>query len=130
MGWLRRAFAEDPSCVAGGLAHLRQSISPFSLMNLETADQNNFAAMVNTEFMIVTGGGPVPMVLEEVRLLGHRRAGATREPFALTFCAKGGEILPQATYPVTHPQLGGFDLFLVPVGRATGGGVHHEAIFT
>lgn len=100
------------------------------MMNLESASQGDFASSLATPFAFQAGETLVTMSLEEVRPLGHRRSGATRDPFALLFCAKGGEILPQATYPVNHAQLGRFELFIVPVGRAIGGGVHHEAILT
>lgn len=130
IGGLKRALAKDPPCAVWEFAHLRQSNFPISLLNLETADPDDFASAIGTPFEVTAGDLAVPMELVEVRLLGHRRDGAIREPFALLFRAESGQILPQATYPVNHPELGGFDLFIVPVGRAAEGGVNYEAVFT
>ena len=99
-------------------------------MNLETAKIEDFTPAVGTEFHFLSADGVVAMELEEIRPLGHQRAGAIREPFALLFRSLNAEILPQSTYPVSHPSMGDFGIFIVPVGRAAGGGTHHEAIFT
>lgn len=100
-------------------------------MNLEFAQIDDFSPALGTEFSVAAGGVTLPLKLEEVRLLGHQRIGAKRQPFALLFRSpKGVTILPQATYSISHPDLGGTEIFMVPVGLADGGGVLYEAVFT
>jgi hypothetical protein len=38
-------------------------------------------------------------------------------------------VLPQRIYHLEHPEVGGFDLFLVPVGP-NAQGMQYEAVFT
>lgn len=51
-----------------------------------------------------------------------------RQQFSLFFIGTPGEILPQRIYPLSHPQLGTLEIFLVPVGR-TEEGTQYEAVF-
>jgi hypothetical protein len=37
-------------------------------------------------------------------------------------------VLPQATYPVEHDELGRMEIFLVPIGP-DGSGMRYEAVF-
>jgi hypothetical protein len=54
--------------------------------------------------------------------------GVHRAPFSLVFAGPAEPILPQRTWPLEHPELGRFELFLVPVGRDAAG-VRYEAVF-
>jgi hypothetical protein len=56
------------------------------------------------------------------------RAGLRPRPFSLLFSGPAAESLPQGTYRVWHPELGTFELFLVPVGPFEEGG-RFEAVF-
>ncbi len=49
--------------------------------------------------------------------------------FSVIFSSSETEVYEQGVYPVSHPELGTFELFLVPV-YGDDKGVHYEAIFT
>jgi hypothetical protein len=87
----------------------------------------DFATRIDDDFRIATPGGAVELKLVEVRSFGQalRQGGA----FALTFLSPPGPFLPQAIYPLDHPILGTFELFLVPIGPKDGGN-SYEAVFT
>ena len=69
------------------------------------------------------------LTLTGVRALGAGSHGS-REPFALDFRGPAGApALAQMTYRLEHEQLGGQEIYLVPVG-ATAEGADYEAIFT
>jgi hypothetical protein len=53
---------------------------------------------------------------------------AQREPFSIVFRASKGAALPQQIYHLEHEQMGGFDVFLVPIGMDKDG-LRCEAIF-
>jgi uncharacterized protein DUF6916 len=50
-------------------------------------------------------------------------------PFSILFRGPETPILPQRSYPIEHPALGRFDVFLVPLG-ADDRGARYEAAFT
>jgi hypothetical protein len=54
--------------------------------------------------------------------------GQARLQFSLVFRGPVSPVLPQHTYPVTHPDLGELDLFLVALGP-DGEGMRYEAAF-
>ena len=49
-------------------------------------------------------------------------------PFSLVFQGPNIPPLPQRIYRLEHPELGALDVFLVPIGQATGG-MRYEAVF-
>jgi hypothetical protein len=61
----------------------------------------------------VVGGGANPQQYENFSLLFH---GAQSQP------------LGQGTYSFEHPQIGSFDLFIVPIA-AENGQLHYQAVF-
>ena len=52
-----------------------------------------------------------------------------RTPFSLEFRDVARDHVPQQTVPIEHPELGAFDLFVVPLGPGPEG-MRYEAIFT
>lgn len=50
------------------------------------------------------------------------------EQFSILFHGPAEPMLPQQTYTIEHPQMGNFDLFLVPIG-ADQEKVQYEAVF-
>jgi hypothetical protein len=52
-----------------------------------------------------------------------------RTPFSLEFIHEAQDHIPQQTVAVEHPQMGAFDLFVVPLGSGPGG-MRYQAIFT
>jgi hypothetical protein len=57
-------------------------------------------------------------------------ASIDRVPFSLIFHAPGGELHPQGTFTVRHPQLGELAIFLVPLGAQQDGAIAYEAVFS
>jgi hypothetical protein len=88
---------------------------------------DDFEPQIASDFRFGTRAGELSLTLVEVRRLGKavREGGA----FSLTFLSASGPSLPQATYPVTHPVIGDFGLFVVPLGPKDGRN-SYEAVFT
>ncbi len=43
---------------------------------------------------------------------------ASEHRFSLMFLGRGDEPITQGSYPMRHPEIGPFELFIVPVGGA------------
>jgi hypothetical protein len=87
----------------------------------------DFTPLVGASFDMQTEAGVVPLRLAKVDPAGNSgRAGGA---FSLIFVAPKGPWLRQAIYPLTHPNLGTTEIFLVPVGP-TGDGNGYQAVFT
>jgi hypothetical protein len=87
----------------------------------------DFTPHLDAIFDVQVAGGVVPMKLVKVHPAGDSgRAGGA---FSLIFAAPKGPWLPQGVYPVQHPVLGVMEIFLVPVGPASGGN-GYQAVFT
>ena len=97
---------------------------------LETVTADDFTPHVGAVFTLHTGdGGELPFTLSDVRNLGLPGAtGKGRLPFALEFDGPPEVPLPQHIYPLTHPEMGSLEIFLVPVG-ANADKRMYEAIF-
>ncbi len=54
--------------------------------------------------------------------------GTPRQQFSLVFTAPPTPLLPQATWRLTHADLGSFETFLVPLGSA-GEAMRYEAVY-
>jgi len=79
------------------------------------------------DFTLAAASGEFVLKLTGVRHLGAAlRAGGA---FSLTFTTPPGPFLPQAIYPITHPELGTVELFIVPLGPKDGAN-RYEVIFT
>jgi hypothetical protein len=89
-----------------------------------------FSAHRGTSFRVLgTGDDSVELRLTSVDEL-PRQVGAPRaEPFSLIFIGPRSPQLPQRTYRLKHGVLGELEIFLVPVGYDTEGGVLYEAVF-
>jgi hypothetical protein len=103
---------------------------------LESFDRDTFAGRVGERFRLdLDGAGTLELELVEFTDLSPRSAGprrpdgTRRSPFSLEFRGPRDPVLPQRIYRLEHEALGGFDLFLVPVGRDQAG-TRYEAIFT
>ena len=94
--------------------------------DLATLRLEDFTGHLDAIFEMRTSDGAVPLKLVEAVAGGQsRRAGGA---FSLVFVAPTGPFLPQASYPVQHPTLGMMEIFLVPIGPASGGN-GYQAIF-
>jgi len=94
--------------------------------NVRILTVDDFEPRLQQEFHL-QAPNELTLKLVEVRRLGQamREGGA----FSLLFVSARGAFLPQATYELTHPELGTLELFIVPVGPAAGGN-GYEAVFT
>jgi hypothetical protein len=71
------------------------------------------------------GGEPLELVLSSCDQSAHARPD--HPAFALLFHAAGPDHLPQQIFTLSHPDLGDFDLFLVPLGPE-GDRMRYEAV--
>lgn len=101
---------------------------------LAGATRETFAPHVGTTFALRAArpDGPateVDLVLEEATAAPAPTGDRGRPPFSLVFRGPAEPLLPQATYPLGHEQLGDFEIFLVPIGRDASA-ARYEAVFT
>jgi hypothetical protein len=86
-----------------------------------------FRQYLNTVFGVAPGAGArVPLVLAAVT---EPPVCAGLEQFSLVFHARAGSSALHGTYPVLHPSLGRFELFIAPIG-AGGPRPVYEACFS
>lgn len=86
-----------------------------------------FEPLVGSAFTLRLGeSGSLTAQLIEARR-GDWAPPEGRAPFSLTFEAPE-PALPQRIYRLEHEQMGGLDIFLVPVAR-TATGLQYEAVF-
>ena len=88
--------------------------------------QAHFEGALHTSFAIApdaAGAGLPALRLVEVK---SRPAPQGYEQFSALFIGPASPIMPQGMYRLVHESLGEFDLFMVPVGRATDG-IQYEA---
>jgi hypothetical protein len=97
---------------------------------LESFTRAMFAGRLGENFQVTPREGPpVELQLIEVSTGSAGDVGpGRREPFSLTFRGPRLPALPQQTYPMSHPTLGAFDLFIVPLGPDQQG-MLYEAVF-
>jgi hypothetical protein len=102
---------------------------------LDQITLDNWRQLVDTSFLVSTDPAP-PAELRLVKL-NHAANLATEcsktavpkiEGFSLIFHGPGNRPLSQKTYRFEHPQLGQFDLFIVPTGRRPDAW-EYEAVF-
>ncbi len=60
---------------------------------------------------------------------GDEEPTGRRQPFSIVFRGPKDILLPQRIYRIEHDRIGGFELFLVPIGPDEQG-LLYEAIFT
>lgn len=90
-----------------------------SIADLHFAD---FNGLVGQSFRVYLSGTRVDSMPSSVKLTAvkdrtqatNRAAGPHQECFSLAFSGPKGQAFPQGTYTFAHPQLGRFDLFVVP----------------
>jgi hypothetical protein len=102
----------------------------------EPLTNESFAPHVGERFEIVPADGEAfeaVLASSDETTYGEREqwlASIDRVPFSLVFHAPGGELLPQQTFTLRHPELGELAIFLVPLGPASDGTVAYEAVFS
>jgi len=101
---------------------------------LEKLTSTDFSRYLNEKFQLKTEGlEPFEVELIQVRELGEDvpadETNRRRRPFSIVFRGPEDMYLPQAIYPLEHPQMGRLDIFLVPIGLDKKG-MKFEAVFT
>ena len=102
---------------------------------LETFTIATFAGHLSETFCIhLASGTTLEAELIEVTQLSAKSAQGTevprkRAPFSLVFQSPAHTRLVQGIYKMAHPDLGTFEIFLVPIGLDAQG-LRCEAIFT
>lgn len=95
-------------------------------MQLMTLEQ--FAGCLNETFRVALNDGEVDFVLVEAQPLKQSMPGALRTPFSLLFLNTAALVFPQQLYPMKHPRLGEFSIFIVPIARNKDGFIY-QAVF-
>ena len=96
---------------------------------LDTFTIDDFSGRVGERFSAVAADGrPLMLTLASIGALSAA-PGAARMPFSLEFRDEASEHVPQQTLAVEHPEMGAFNLFVVPLGPSPDG-MRYEAIFT
>jgi uncharacterized protein DUF6916 len=76
--------------------------------------RSGYTALSSASFTAMAAGGSTPLTLTQVSDLTPTLAGAD-DAFSLAFTGPVSAPLPQGTHTLSHPALGAFDLFVVPV---------------
>jgi hypothetical protein len=99
------------------------------MKTLAQLQSNDFAPYLNETFIVRLGGvDPIGLELVSVTEFGRQYRPDARQPFSIHFLGPvSSQYLLQSTYHLEHPQLGDFDLFLVPIGPERGH-MRYEAI--
>lgn len=96
----------------------------------EWQSEDEFKQNLNTQFrLLVDAPKPIDLTLVGVEPRpseAHEEAGMER--FSVFFKGSLEFLLPQATYRLDHPQIGEFELFLVPIAQETDG-FRYEAVY-
>ena len=101
---------------------------------LDTATSATFKPHVGDRFEVTPQEGePFEVVLSSCEETtygspGERAETAQRVPFSLVFVGPAEHAVNQQICAFSHPELGAFDLFIVPVARVEAG-VSYEAVF-
>jgi hypothetical protein len=103
---------------------------PEPAITLATLTHDHCSALVGQMFRVqVAEDQELELTLAEAKKLASARPDQ-RAPFSLIFRPADPKLyLPQRMYPLTHPQLGTLEIFLVPI-RPDGAGARFEAVFT
>jgi len=96
----------------------------------EWQTEEEFRQNLNTKFRLVAETKtPVELTLVDVESRpsdAHEEAGMER--FSVFFKTPLEYLLQQAVYPLSHPQMGQFELFLVPIAQESDG-YRYEAVY-
>jgi hypothetical protein len=121
VGLTRRRFCAGTALAGASLAVAGCDPAGPKPRTLET-----YTGLAGTSFTVREPGGSVrSLLLHGLRVHAPplRTGGRQGESFTLIFAAAEPMTLAQATYPVSHPELGEFALFLVPRGRHSAAGL-------
>lgn len=96
---------------------------------LDRVTKDTFAPLVGERFELAAPGGePFELVLTSCDEASAPSGTGTRTPFSLVFHAPPERLVPQQICTLRHPQIGQFELFVVPLGPDEQG-MGYEVIF-
>jgi hypothetical protein len=100
------------------------------ITDLAAVEHSTFSGVVGESFGVtVAASRSIALELVAVRVLGSKRVGAARDPFALEFRGPSGLRLPQGIYRFDHGRLGVLEIFISQTGDGEKGS-EFEAIFS
>jgi len=93
-------------------------------------NKKQFEQYIDDDFKVTfVPGHSLPCQIKEVRTGVQPKNPNHNEQFSVVFDCSDIQIFDQGVYRVSHPKLGDFELFLVPI-FGDDQGVHYEAVFT
>ncbi len=98
---------------------MRQMFEPLS--------RESFSAHVNSVFKISDQQSPTSIDAKLIEVT-EGASSSEVEQFSILFHGPAEPMLSQQTYSLEHPEMGSFDLFLVPI-IADQNGAQYEAVF-
>lgn len=99
------------------------------MIPLESVNHETFTPLLGETFRVITPDASRELSLAGVKLIGHKRDDAAREPFSLVFLGPQGLRLPQGTYPFSSRKLGEIEIFITQIADGAKGS-EFEAVFT
>lgn len=95
-------------------------------LTLQEMHKEHFEPHVGTAFQVRGAAGEAAdLELTEASATGQ---DPRFEQFSLLFSGPAAAFLPQGTYEFSHPALGSFALFIVPIGQGAGA-IRYQAVF-
>lgn len=96
------------------------------MIDLGTVKLGTFEPLVGDAFSLATDIGPIDLVLHKASQRGQGiRDGGN---FSLIFTGNEDQQFEQQLCPLSHPDLGGLTLLLVPIGPVENG-MGYQAVF-
>lgn len=94
--------------------------------------EKEFSKHVNTKFRVkVDSPSPIELELVEVKPYANKDEASEQggmERFSVFFSGPSDIFIQQGIYPLSHEQMGEFELFIVPLARNENG-FRYEAVF-
>jgi len=91
-------------------------------------DFEQFQASLDQQVELAVADQQLPARVVEVKALRQQHE-ADRQPFSVVLVTDQAEPFEQQIFMLRHPDLGRFELFLVPIGPR-GEGMAYEAVIT
>jgi hypothetical protein len=102
-------------------------------LDLAKITKEDFQPFLEQTFKVLPEGqDPLSWTLVDIHELKSspmQEDRTTRLPFSILFLGDAEPVSPQGIYKIQHGEMGSMELFLVPIGPSTDGGMQYEAIF-
>ncbi len=120
----------------GGRVSARHPTIPMKERSLQDLRLETFSEQLSSHFQVIpVEGTSLPLLLVEVERRAPRASSALPTPdadyeqFCLIFAGPAASVLPERIYRFEHPQIGWFDMFIVPILTPTPDLQHYQAVF-